>query len=97
MSVRITLELEAKPDSVDQLMTFMKEILPDTLSFPGCEGLEFCRNQDTPENMLFIESWATRGDYEKYLAWRSETGVLGSLGEWLAAPPNARYYDLVEF
>ena len=96
MTIRVMLELDVKPGSVDKLLAFMQEILPDTRAFSGCEGLELCRNQDAPENLVFVESWATREDYEKYLAWRAETGVLGTLGEWLAGPPNARYFDVVD-
>jgi len=48
---------------------------------------------DDTANVVLIERWETRSHYEKYLAWREETGVLGQLGALLEGPPNIRFYS----
>ena len=34
--------------------------------------------------------------YEKYLAWREETGILQQLSAALEGPPSIRFFDLVD-
>ena len=43
--------------------------------------------------MLFYEVWDSRDHQEKYLAWRTETGLMDKLGPFLTAPPTISYYD----
>ena len=43
--------------------------------------------------VLFYEIWDSRPHQEKYLAWRTETGLMDKLGPYLAAPPVISYYD----
>ena len=42
------------------------------------------------EAILFIEYWDSAAHYQRYLDWRTETGVLNQLVEMLAAPPAIR-------
>ena len=39
--------------------------------------------------------WATRQDYERYLAWRTESGYTAQFEEMLAQPMSIRYFDEV--
>ena len=39
--------------------------------------------------------WATRADYEAYLAWRGQTGDTAMFREMLVKPMEVRYYDEV--
>lgn len=70
----------------------MRDILADTRAYDGCEGITVQRNQDDASKVLLIEHWESRSHYDKYLAWRRETGVLGKIGELLDGPPSIRYY-----
>ncbi len=40
MSVRIIAELPVKPESVSDMKSLMKEILPDTRAFEGCNKID---------------------------------------------------------
>ena len=96
MSVLVTLEANLKGD--DEFAKFEqmgRDLLPDTRAYEGCEGITIHRNMDDPTNVVLVEHWTSREHYEKYLAWRDETGVLAQLGELLTGPPNIRFYDIV--
>lgn len=93
MAVTVLLDLKAQPDQADALVQLFKDILGDTRTYEGCLGIEAQRNQEDPANIVLIERWETRGHHEKYLAWRTETGVMETLGAMLAGPPSIRYYD----
>jgi quinol monooxygenase YgiN len=93
MSAIVLLEIQVKPEAVDEMKAFLKKILPDTRAYDGCQGLDIYGNVDDPGNLVFYERWDSRQHYEKYLAWRTATGVVDQLGAMLAAPPNIRYFE----
>ena len=96
MAVTVFLELNAQPAQADALKALFKEILPDTRAYDGCIGVEVVDNQDDKANIVLVESWESRGQYEKYLGWRQETGFVDKLGGFLAGPPSIRYFDKVD-
>ncbi|HUU74012.1 MAG TPA: antibiotic biosynthesis monooxygenase family protein [Burkholderiales bacterium] len=93
MSITVLLDLKAQPGSMDALKQLFVEVLPDTRKYDGCEGLDVRLNQDDGDNLLLIERWQSRKQYEKYFAWRQETGLLDRLGPLLGAPPSLRYLE----
>jgi quinol monooxygenase YgiN len=51
---------------------------------------------DEPCTLVFYERWASRDHYQKYLAWRTETGAVNQLSAKLTAPPSIRYFEQVD-
>ena len=93
MSVLVILEMNAKPGSSKDIINWMRDELHHTRGFDGCNGLTFHSNQNDPDNLVAIEDWDSRQQYEKYLGWRVERGDIETLGGWLAGEPNIRYFD----
>lgn len=96
MSVLVILEANVKPESADDLNTMMKEGLPDTRAFAGCQGITAHSNLDDPSNVVLVEHWDSKEHYEKYLAWRMETGFLEKMVSLLSGEPSIRYYSQVD-
>ena len=96
MAVTVVLDLAVKPESVDAVKAKFKEILPDTRAFDGCHGVNVVQNQDDAGNIALVETWSSRAHYEKYFAWRQETGLIEELGAFVSAPPVIRYFDPVD-
>ena len=95
MSVTVVLEFQTQPDKADEVREFFRKILPDTRAYDGFESLTVHQNQDDPSAFLVWELWATRPQYEAYLAWRTETGALGDLVAMLTGPPSIRFFGFV--
>ena len=95
MSVTVVLEFQAKADKVDEIKEFFRKVLPETRAYDGFESLTLHQDQEDLTSFLVWELWATRSNYEAYLAWRTETGALSSLVEMLAGPPSFRFFDFV--
>ena len=93
MSVLVALEINVKPEHMDDLTDFMKSDRHHTRSADGCNGLTVHANQDSPNNVVVVEDWDSREQYETYLAWRAERGDLEKLGGWLKEAPNIRFFD----
>lgn len=96
MSTTVLLELQVKPKAVDEMILYLKEILPDTRTYEGYQSIEVQQNQEDSSNLVLIEKWDSRQHYEKYLGWRTETGVIDKLDSMLFQPPSIRYYDQVD-
>jgi quinol monooxygenase YgiN len=96
MSTVVLLEMQVKPEAVNEMKALLKKILPDTRAYAGCQGLDIYSNLDDNGNLVFYERWESRDHYQKYLNWRTETGLLDQLGPKLAAPPKIRYYERVD-
>ena len=96
MSVVVLLEMQIKPGSVNEVNAFLKDNLADTRGYEGCQGLDVYDNMDETGNLVVYERWDSRSHYEKYLAWRTETGTMDRVGAMLKAPPSIRYFERVD-
>ncbi len=96
MSVKILLELQVLPEKIEELKASFALMLRDTRAFDGCIDLLVVTNQDDALNMVLIETWESREKYDKYMAWREETGGLDILGSMLSQPPSIRYFDGID-
>ena len=96
MAIRVILEVQVKQGSEAAAMKYFRDALPDTRSYAGCRHIDMAENTEKPGNLLLVEEWDSRPHYEKYLAWRTETGFVATLGGMLAGPPSIRYFELVD-
>src|SRR4051812_30386354 len=69
MSVLMIMELKAKSEAMEQLRTYLNAA--ETRAFAGNEGVEVAMGEGS---VLVLAHWATRQDYDAYLAWRTESG-----------------------
>ena len=93
MSINVILDVQAKSECADELKANFEAILSDTRSYKGCIEVKVLANQDDPANLILLEQWQTRADYEAYVAWRAEQGTLESLRALMASDPSIRYYN----
>ncbi len=93
MAVLILLELKAGAGHAGDLRDFFKEELKHTRGFDGCNDITVHSNQEDPDNLVIVETWDSREQYEKYLTWRTERGDMEKLGGWVAGAPSIRYFN----
>ena len=92
MACQVLLEFRVKDGCHDKLKQHFKQILPDTRDYEGCISLYMIQDVENPSQIMVVEQWETRQQYEKYLAWRTERGdveVLESMWE----SPTWRFFD----
>ena len=93
MSVTVLLEVTVKAESIDALIAMVAENFKETREYDGCLEVYMNRGHDNPNELVLVEQWETRSHYERYLAWRTETGVSEKLAGMLSAPAIFRYFD----
>jgi quinol monooxygenase YgiN len=93
MSVMVILEAPVKSDEVSNMKSYLAKILPESRAYEGCQALDVYFNSEDEGKMVLVEHWDSRQRHEKYLGWRTETGVMAKLGGMLAGPPSIRYFS----
>ena len=96
MSVIVIINLSAKDESVEELKKFLKENLPDTRSFEGCQGVQLYSSIESPSTLALPETWESEEAHKKYRSWRRETGAEDKLGSMLTEPLVMQFYDIVD-
>ena len=96
MSVMVLLEASVKSEDISNMKSYMAEILPDTREYYGCQGVHVYFNTEDAGNMVLVEYWDSRAHYEKYVGWRTETGVMDKIGAMLAGQPSIRYFEKID-
>ena len=64
-----------------------------TAQFDGCHGVIAPTDQNKANTVMMVGDWESRAHYEKYIAWRAETGGMEVLQALAAGPPIIRYFD----
>ncbi|MEZ0364823.1 putative quinol monooxygenase [Mycobacterium sp. pUA109] len=93
MTVQVIMEVTLKEGHVDDFRDFMIKILPDSRAYEGSVSIDFVRNQDSPNQVLVMEKWNSRRDYEHYLKWRAESGTLNEIAGIFEGEPKLRFFD----
>lgn len=93
MSILVIADFFVEPDKIEEFLALLREVLPDTRGFEGCERLDTYVNQDEPGHVRAVETWGARSDHKSYLRWRRETRMMDTLAPYAVAPPRFAYYD----
>ena len=96
MSVIVLINLDVKEESIDELKKYFKEILPDTRSFEGCQGVQLYQSKETPTKMTIHAKWDSEEAQKKYMSWRIDTGALDKVMPMLTDHPNLEFYNIVD-
>jgi quinol monooxygenase YgiN len=92
MSATVILEADIKEGKKDELLKLLSRYLPETRQYKGFISISIHAELKT-NHVLFYQKWESFEDYEAYLRWRTETGVLNTLGAMLISPPLIRYFS----
>lgn len=96
MGILIILEVKVKSETIEDLKAFLKDILPDTRSYEGNQGLDVYFDIEEKDVMVLVEKWQSSEHYHKYHEWRLSTGTLDKLRTFLAGKPRRRFLELAD-
>ena len=93
MSVMVTVEWPAKPQTLSEFLEVLKQALVDTRAYDGCENVQTYIEHSTG-SVLLVEFWATEEHQRAYMKWRIETGLMDAIGGYLESAPIARTFGI---
>lgn len=82
MSVLVNLEIPVKKERIEDFFNYLRDILVDTRAYEGCIRLETYHDMENSK-VLLIEEWEKIENQESYMQWRTETGLVEALDEFL--------------
>jgi quinol monooxygenase YgiN len=88
MSITSILELQVKPDRVEDALAILERILVDTRAFDGCESVVVVQDHADPAHLIAIETWKSLEHDTAYRQWRAGDGAIPDLPDVLAAAPR---------
>ncbi len=92
MNAIVILEADIKEGQKDELLKLLFNYLPETRKYQGFIDISI-HVEENKNHVLFYEEWESFTDYESYLQWRTETGVMNKLGATFSSPPLIRYFN----
>jgi quinol monooxygenase YgiN len=92
MNAIVILEADVKEGKKDELLKLLYKYLPETRKCKGFIDISI-HTEQKKNHVLFYEKWESFEDYESYLQWRTETGVMKILGATFSSPPLIRYFN----
>lgn len=95
MSIRVFIELNVKLEKLDCIQSLFSNLLHETRSRTGNEGVNVYSDQDSPTTIVLVEQWTSRRLYEEYNQWRLERGDLSRLSDLLIYAPKRRFFDFL--
>ena len=98
MSVMITVEFKIKPEKVDEAFEEMREGLPATRNFQGCQRIDSYFDKKN-SSLFLVEFCDSLEDQKKYLKWRlanSGESVNNSIEANLFEPPIFKTYEAMQ-
>ena len=95
MSIRVTLNCNLKPNQFNTLLPFLEKNLPNVRSFHGNTMVKVLFDKENNE-MLLDEEWLSVENHQAYLRFIENNGVLAELGQFLASPPDIKYFNAID-
>ena len=96
MSVSVLLSGTLKDGLVEQFTEICSEAFHVTRAFDGCQNINLTLNVENPHKYVLTEVWDSKKHYEKYLAFKTEDGTVGAIGDMSVDGPNIDIFDITD-
>jgi quinol monooxygenase YgiN len=95
MRCTVIFEMKEKPGQRAALEEILQEFLPVTREKEGCISIEAYGNSEE-DGILCVEQWASRDQYNAYLAWRIDRGDIDRVVQLCAEQPSVRFFNAID-
>ena len=94
MSISRIGEVQAKPESIEELRDFLISIMPGIKSSEGCESVQLYQKEDDPSTFMMIEVWDSVESHQASVK-NIPPEKLGEIRPLLATSPSGSYFRLI--
>ncbi len=96
MSVSVLLSGTLKDGLVEKFKEICAGAFHVTRAFDGCQNINLTLNVENPHKYVLTEVWDSKEHYEKYLAFRTEDGTVGAIGDMSVDGPNIDIFNITD-
>jgi quinol monooxygenase YgiN len=94
--VSVLLHLRAKPGAGDDVEKSLVGIITAARDYDGCVEIRVVREQEDPDQIVIIEKWRSRVDFESYVAERGGSSLSADVVKMLEKEPAVRFFNDAE-
>jgi quinol monooxygenase YgiN len=95
MTTMICVEATLQAGRVQDATEFLQQRFPETREYAGCQDIIAYLNDDG-KTMMFVEHWDSKADFDKYLAWRQESGSFAAFTDMVDGELKFRTFEQVD-
>jgi heme oxygenase (mycobilin-producing) len=96
VAITSILDLQLKPESLENAHKIINETLAATRARPGCLGVTVLVDIDDPAHVIAYEIWESIEHDRAYRVWRTTAEGASDLGSILAAAPKLTLYTVAD-
>jgi quinol monooxygenase YgiN len=98
MSQKITVieKVYPKAESLKEVRDILVANAPLTKNEIGCEGYKVMINHDNAEELIIVENWETRSDYDRHLKSKHVVEAVEKLAGLMAKDMVKEFYQLIK-
>lgn len=87
-------EVQAKPESTEELREFLVSIMPGIKDSFGCETVHLYQSEEDPSKFMMIEVWDSVESHQASVK-NIPPEKLGEIRPLLATSPSGSYFKLI--
>lgn len=95
MTVSVLFEGTLKSGEQDVFTDLCREAFKVTRAYDGCQTIDLTYNTEDENNWVLTETWDSKEQYEKYVAFRVEDGTVEAISSLCKDAPSIKIYDIV--
>ncbi len=92
----ITGTVQARPDSIDELIRLSLEHVRRSRAEPGCISHAVHRDVEDDIRLVFVERWADKDAVQAHFAVPESGAFVRALRDLVAGPPSIELYEAEE-
>jgi quinol monooxygenase YgiN len=96
VAITAILDLQLKPESLENAHKVIHETLTATRARPGCLGVTVLVDTNDPAHVVAYETWESIEHDRAYRVWRTTPEGASDLGSILAAAPKLTLFTVAE-
>lgn len=93
MGIGVIVEFNLAPGGAAAISALMKERLPKTRSWPGCENIYLGTDDQDPNRVFLVEKWTSRQAYDRYREWAMQQADTAELLSYLIGEMQTTYLE----
>ena len=93
--IRVVARVSVRPERLDETLAAFNALVAATRAEEGCLKYELLQNVDDPNDLTFVEEWASREALTDHFATEHFTAVAVRAEALLTTAPDIRTYSVI--
>src|SRR5213596_2755237 len=94
-TLRVVARIVAQPDHVDEVRSFLMELIEPTRNEQGCISYELLQNKSDPTDFTFVEEWERDAALNTHMQTDHIQKAIANVTGLITAAPDIRKYSLL--